>query len=103
MNDNCGNGKILVNNYNEPETEERFPEFYKKIRESNAWMKHLLYLIIDINIENTYTKNDKNKAWNEWVDARKQLVGDLDEINASLCDYFVGAIIKDDHAHWKTN
>jgi len=101
MNEYINKDKITTQNWKEAETEKRFPEFYQKIRESDAWMKHLHHIIIDLDVERNIPKNDKAKAWNEWVDAKKELVGDLDEKNASLCDYFVGAIIRDDLKHWR--
>jgi hypothetical protein len=100
MNNTINNSNIYHHNWNNPETEEKYPEFYKKIRESDAWMKHLLYLITDINIEKTFSKNDKAIAWNAWVDAKKRLIEELDEKLVAVSDVIVGQIIKNDHAHW---
>ena len=98
MNDYCGNGKILIGNYDKPEIEEKYPEFYRKVKESDAWMKYMVYLIIDMSKETT--RNDSAKAWNAYVDTKKLLVAELNEKNSSLCDYIVGGIIKHDLAHW---
>jgi hypothetical protein len=100
MKDYCGDKKIHWHNWKKPETEEQYPEFYKKIRESDAWMKYLLYLTIHTIKERNITKSDKAKAWNLWVDAKKRLVTDLNEESASMCDSIVGLIIRNDLAHW---
>jgi len=103
MNDYISDGKINIRNWMNAETEERFPEFYQKIRASDAWMKHLNFLIIDHDIDGIVPKYDKTNAWNDWVNAKKRLVEELNEKFASLCDCIVFLIIRKDHAHWKPN
>ena len=100
MKDYCGDKKITLTNWNKPETEEQYPEFYKTIRESEAWMKYLLYTIIDMNKERHITRSDKAKAFNAWVDAKKRLIAELNEQFTSMCDCIVGLIIRNDFHHW---
>lgn len=103
MNDYINDGKINIRNWMEAETEERFPEFYQKIRDSDAWSKHLHHSMMNLDVEQNIPKNAKVNAWNDWVNAKKRLVEELNEKFASLCDCIVGNIIRNDHAHWKPN
>jgi len=99
MNEYIHKDKITTQNCVNPETEERFPEFYQKIRASDAWLKHSLYLVKEMNIERLFSKNDKALAWNAWVDAKKCLVKELNEKYSALCDGIVGQIIRNDLKH----
>lgn len=102
MNDYISNSKINLRNWKEPETEERFPEFYKKIRESDAWNKYLIHLIMVSDAEQNIPKNEKTKAWNDFMDAKRCLVEELNEKLSCLCDGIVGVIISNDLRHWRS-
>ena len=100
MNDYISDSKINLRNWKESETEERFPEFYRKIRESDAWLKQLNHIIMDLDVERNIPKNDKVRAWNAWIDSKKKLVEELNEKYPAICDAIVGYIIRNDLNHW---
>jgi len=91
--------KITILNYRDPAIQEAYPEFFQTIRASDAWMKHLLYIIKELN---KIPRNEINEAWNDYVDAKKRLMESFNETHESICELIVKWVIKDDHAHWAT-
>ena len=96
FNENIGGGKITLTNCTEPEIQAKYSEFFKKIRESEAFIKcFVLRSMRNMNIP----KRQITKAYKEYKKAREDLALSMNEWYFKQCLQIVILVIDSELSH----
>lgn len=90
-------GKITLGNFTHDETKLMYPEFYDKIRNSDAYVKCFIYLTMSHkDNKRNIPAHEINKARKEYEKARLELVASFNEWYVGICDIIVRNILMHD-------